>query len=286
VNRLKAHGELEVVALASQVVDSWKRQITEQNRMNQAKEECRKHEKGMNGENVLHQDKDGSEGGIGKRRISQTDDSIKKAKAEEAPSAAPSRMDDSRRPTPEAVLAVTEDATRNKCIQMFYSALEVGVTELVSLASHEEDFDRDDLLSVAGEKAVELEKSLYDACANTQPDTVYKTKFRSKYLNLIEKTNPKLRQSILRGMLSTVRFMSMTSQEMASEELRREMEAMAQENLLKVRSAKDLSAETEMFQCGRCKQRKCKYYQMQTRSADEPMTTYVTCVYCGNRWKC
>lgn len=31
--------------------------------------------------------------------------------------------------------------------------------------------------------------------------------------------------------------------------------------------------------------RKTTYYQMQTRSADEPMTTFVTCVNCGNRWK-
>lgn len=40
------------------------------------------------------------------------------------------------------------------------------------------------------------------------------------------------------------------------------------------------------FKCGRCKSTKTSYYQMQTRSADEPMTTYVTCRGCGNRWKC
>ncbi|KAI3640578.1 hypothetical protein MIR68_001456 [Amoeboaphelidium protococcarum] len=44
-------------------------------------------------------------------------------------------------------------------------------------------------------------------------------------------------------------------------------------------------AETDQFKCGKCKQRKTKYYQLQTRSADEPMTTFVTCVNCGNRWK-
>lgn len=26
--------------------------------------------------------------------------------------------------------------------------------------------------------------------------------------------------------------------------------------------------------------------QLQTRSADEPMTTFVTCVACNNKWKC
>ena len=41
-----------------------------------------------------------------------------------------------------------------------------------------------------------------------------------------------------------------------------------------------------LFKCGKCKGVKTTYYQMQTRSADEPMTTYVTCKSCGNRWKC
>ena len=38
--------------------------------------------------------------------------------------------------------------------------------------------------------------------------------------------------------------------------------------------------------CFKCKKRKCSYYQMQTRSADEPMTTFVTCLLCGNNWQC
>jgi transcription elongation factor S-II len=41
-----------------------------------------------------------------------------------------------------------------------------------------------------------------------------------------------------------------------------------------------------LYQCGRCKSWKTTYYQMQTRSADEPMTTFVTCVNCSKRWKC
>ena len=40
------------------------------------------------------------------------------------------------------------------------------------------------------------------------------------------------------------------------------------------------------FKCGKCKSVKTTYYQMQTRSADEPMTTYVTCMNCGSKWKC
>jgi transcription elongation factor S-II len=43
---------------------------------------------------------------------------------------------------------------------------------------------------------------------------------------------------------------------------------------------------TDMYTCGRCKKKECSYYQLQTRSADEPMTTFVTCLNCGKRWKC
>ena len=39
------------------------------------------------------------------------------------------------------------------------------------------------------------------------------------------------------------------------------------------------------FKCGKCKTKKTTYTQAQTRSADEPMTTFVTCLNCGNRWK-
>jgi len=38
------------------------------------------------------------------------------------------------------------------------------------------------------------------------------------------------------------------------------------------------------FTCNKCKCSKCYYYQYQTRSADEPATTYVTCSNCGHRW--
>lgn len=44
-------------------------------------------------------------------------------------------------------------------------------------------------------------------------------------------------------------------------------------------------AMTDQFKCGRCKKRQCSYFEMQTRSADEPMTVFVTCINCGKRWK-
>tara|TARA_B100000925_G_scaffold290232_1_gene274970 strand:- start:1248 stop:1814 length:567 start_codon:yes stop_codon:yes gene_type:complete len=43
---------------------------------------------------------------------------------------------------------------------------------------------------------------------------------------------------------------------------------------------------TDVYKCTRCQKKECSYYQLQTRSADEPMTTFVTCLNCGKRWKC
>jgi DNA-directed RNA polymerase subunit M/transcription elongation factor TFIIS len=40
-----------------------------------------------------------------------------------------------------------------------------------------------------------------------------------------------------------------------------------------------------MFTCMRCKSKKTTFYLLQTRSADEPMTAYITCISCGNKWK-
>lgn len=40
-----------------------------------------------------------------------------------------------------------------------------------------------------------------------------------------------------------------------------------------------------MLTCGKCGMKKTSSYEMQTRSADEPMTIFATCLCCGNRWR-
>jgi transcription elongation factor S-II len=77
---------------------------------------------------------------------------------------------------------------------------------------------------------------------------------------------------------------------MASEERKAADAKIEEDNLFLSLGAADQQAETDAFQCGRCKQvltigrrpfivvlmnlhqRKCRYRQAQTRSADEPMT--------------
>jgi len=64
------------------------------------------------------------------------------------------------------------------------------------------------------------------------------------------------------------------------------------EKLIKEKSIRDknkfeqkVEASTDTFTCRKCRSKECTYFQMQTRSADEPMTIFVTCIKCENRWK-
>ena len=45
------------------------------------------------------------------------------------------------------------------------------------------------------------------------------------------------------------------------------------------------SLATDQFLCSRCHKRECTYYEMQTRSADEPMTIFINCLNCGKNWR-
>ena len=65
----------------------------------------------------------------------------------------------------------------------------------------------------------------------------------------------------------------MTSEEMASDERREENQKLQEQNIHNAKGAAPKNATTNEFMCGKCKQRKVSYYQMQTRSADEPMTS-------------
>lgn len=47
----------------------------------------------------------------------------------------------------------------------------------------------------------------------------------------------------------------------------------------------NLAMATDRFRCSQCKKKLCSYYELQTRSADEPMTIFISCLNCGKNWK-
>ncbi|KAH0631243.1 hypothetical protein JD844_005494 [Phrynosoma platyrhinos] len=113
----------------------------------------------------------------------------------------------------------------------------------------------------------------------------YRNRVRSRISNLKDPKNPSLRRNVLCGAISPSLIAKMTAEEMASDELKELRNAMTQEAIREHQMAKTGGTTTDLFQCGKCKKKNCTYNQVQTRSADEPMTTFVLCNECGNRWK-
>lgn len=175
-----------------------------------------------------------------------------------------------RTPTTDGVKIETyPDTTRNRSIGALYTAIGQGST-----------VSSDNILNVS--TAIEIAIfTLYKENVNDQ----YRNKLRSLILNLKNKNNLALRTNVLSGKISPDKLIHMTSAELAPDALKKEMEELHQKNLFDAQGAVEKRAVTDRFVCGKCKQREVSYYQMQTRSADEPLTTFCTCEKCGNRWK-
>ena len=66
-------------------------------------------------------------------------------------------------------------------------------------------------------------------------------------------------------------------------QVKRQREKFIKEGVDEARLAVKEGTSTDLLKCGKCRERKCTYFEMQTRSADEPMTVFVLCNNCGNR---
>ncbi|TWW73612.1 Transcription elongation factor A protein 1 [Takifugu flavidus] len=116
-------------------------------------------------------------------------------------------------------------------------------------------------------------------------DMKYKNRVRSRISNLKDVKNPNLRRTVLCGSITPERMAKMTAEEMASDELKEIRKNLTKEAVRDHQMATTGGTQTDLFTCGKCKGKHCTYTQVQTRSADEPMTTFVFCNGCGNRWK-
>ncbi|KAJ8753891.1 hypothetical protein K2173_000145 [Erythroxylum novogranatense] len=131
--------------------------------------------------------------------------------------------------------------------------------------------------------AVTVESAMFEKLGRS--NGAQKFKYRSIMFNIKDPNNPDLRRKVLVGQVKPERLITMTPEEMASEQRQRENKQIKEKALFDCERGGPPKATTDQFKCGRCGQRKCTYHQMQTRSADEPMTTYVTCVNCNHHWK-
>ncbi|XP_067331156.1 transcription elongation factor A protein 1 isoform X2 [Channa argus] len=164
----------------------------------------------------------------------------------------------------------TTEPIRLKCREMLANALQTG----------------DDYIAIGAdceELGAQIEECIFQEFKNT--DMKYKNRVRSRISNLKDMKNPNLRRTVLCGSVTPERMAKMTAEEMASDELKEMRKNLTKEAVRDHQMATTGGTQTDLFTCGKCKGKCCTYTQVQTRSADEPMTTFVFCNQCGNRWK-
>lgn len=109
---------------------------------------------------------------------------------------------------------------------------------------------------------------------------LYTDRVRSIYLNL---SNEKLLSDLMNKEISPEILSNMTHQEMNPEHWKELIDKKRKRDANKYNN--NAQASTDMFTCRKCKSKRCTYYELQTRSADEPATIFVTCLDCGKNWK-
>ena len=111
---------------------------------------------------------------------------------------------------------------------------------------------------------------------------IYLNHLKSIFINL--KKNNDVISHVNNGIIKAHTLAFMTHQEYCPEKWEPLIQAKIKRD--KNKFEVNIEAATDTFKCRKCRSTKTTYYQMQTRSADEPMTTFVTCIDCGQRWKC
>jgi transcription elongation factor S-II len=252
VNRFKQHKAPEVARLASEIVSKWRHLVHEQ--------------KLANG---------GSSGsGTPNARANGTASPAPPKAAPPPPKAESTVPPDKRTWKTDKISKddLTSDQGRNNCIGLIYDGLCQNSTnpskEVLEIAKAVE------------EAALDLPTAKQDSGA-----PAYREKIRSLYQNLKNKSNPELKVRVLSGEITPKRLVTMTHEELKSQEQRAVDAAIIKENMNNAMVAQEMKSVSTSLQCGKCGQKKVSYSQAQTRSADEPMTTFCECLVCGNRWK-
>ena len=110
--------------------------------------------------------------------------------------------------------------------------------------------------------------------------TIYMDRLRTIFNNL---KNVELLASLKSEELSPKTLAFMTHQEMDPQHWKEMIEQKIKRDANKYST--NIEAMTEMFTCKKCKSKRCTYYELQTRSADEPSTIFISCLDCGKHWK-
>ncbi len=177
--------------------------------------------------------------------------------------------------------------------------VEVDLTSIVEIelsGDPKRDKIRDLLFKALKPRRMEEEREpalvatiIENECFTKLKEKQYLNQIRSIKFNLTDPKNPNFKSKVLLGYFKDSTFPELKAEDMASEAKNQERELTRKRTLEECQSdwgtRHGAIQESGMFQCGKCKGTRTTYFQMQTRSADEPMTTFVTCLNCKNKWK-
>ncbi|KAL8149382.1 hypothetical protein AgCh_006412 [Apium graveolens] len=209
---------------------------------------------------------------------------VKSTRVEEKLKKEVSSSSDVRQPAPNGVAT-----PKMSCVVLCNDPLRDKIRELLSEALFKVSGEINEDLSEEADAvdpyrlAVSLECALHENWGKSNGKQ--KIKYRSIVFNLKDPHNPDFRRKVLLGHIKPEQVVNMTPEEMASDDRQRQNQEIKEKALFDCERGAKRQASTNQFKCSRCGKNECTYYQMQTRSADEPMTTYVTCVNCENHWK-
>ena len=201
-----------------------------------------------------------------------------------------------------------EKPVRRKRAAAYNKVDTAGLKEDISIES-EPETNKIRLLCISNLKFIEdkfsnedirlLEKGIFEAAFNFAIKNhvarswksaifieIYREIVRSVFSNIHPDSpvkNHRLLIRVIEGEFPLYTLPSMTSYEMFPEkwfELR-DKQLQREQKILEGNK----SRATDQFKCRRCLKRECTYYELQTRSADEPMTIFITCLNCGKEWR-
>jgi transcription elongation factor S-II len=145
-----------------------------------------------------------------------------------------------------------------------------------------------------GDHSINVEKSIYNftirECqfrqlvkkwTNPQFCEIYLCRMRSLLTNF--QKNPDFLEQVKTKQITPEMLSVMTHQEISPEHWRERIDRKIKIDQSHFQT--NIEASTDMFTCKKCKSKRCTFYEMQTRSADEPATIFITCLDCGKSWR-
>jgi DNA-directed RNA polymerase subunit M/transcription elongation factor TFIIS len=128
-----------------------------------------------------------------------------------------------------------------------------------------------------------LNKNRYENEEPSWENRLFRWRYKQRLLSVLHnlKNNPDMLKKVKPKELETL-----TPGQMWPEGPRGQTERKIREKEMEMEMTKAKMDEEYqgILTCPKCKSKKTNYFQMQCRSADEPMTNFCNCV-CGHRWK-